>query len=37
VKEFDSVAGPLTFDKEGITTEQPVMRVIKGGQFLLMK
>jgi branched-chain amino acid transport system substrate-binding protein len=37
VKDFDSVAGPLTFDKEGITTEQPVMRVIKGGQFLLMK
>ena len=36
-KTLDSIVGPLAFDKEGITTEQPVMRVIRGGKFLLMK
>lgn len=37
VKSFDGVAGPVTFDKEGITTEQPVMRVIHNGQFVILK
>ena len=37
VKNFDGMAGPLTFDKEGITTEQPVMRVIRDGKFVLFQ
>ena len=37
VKNFDGMAGPLTFDKEGITTEQPVIRVIRDGKFVLLK
>jgi len=37
VKNFDGMAGPLTFDKEGITTEQPVMRVIRDGKFIPLK
>jgi branched-chain amino acid transport system substrate-binding protein len=37
VKNFDGMAGPLTFDKEGITTEQPVMRVVRDGKFVLLK
>jgi branched-chain amino acid transport system substrate-binding protein len=37
VKNFDGMAGPLTFDKDGITTEQPVMKVIRGGKFVLLK
>ena len=37
VKDFDGMAGPLTFDKEGITTEQPVIRVIRGGKFVQVK
>ncbi len=37
MKSFDAVNGQLTFDKEGITTEQPVMRTIHDGKFLLMK
>jgi branched-chain amino acid transport system substrate-binding protein len=36
-KNFDGVAGPLSFDKEGITLEQPVMRVIRGGKFVILK
>jgi branched-chain amino acid transport system substrate-binding protein len=36
-KNFDGVGGPVTFDKEGITTEQPVMRVIRDGKFMLLK
>jgi branched-chain amino acid transport system substrate-binding protein len=37
VKNFDGVGGPVTFDKEGITTEEPVMRVIRNGKFMLLK
>jgi branched-chain amino acid transport system substrate-binding protein len=37
VKGFDGVGGPVTFDKEGITTEQPVMRVIRDGKFVIRK
>jgi branched-chain amino acid transport system substrate-binding protein len=37
VKNFDGMAGPLTFDKDGITTEQPVIKVIRGGKFVLLK
>lgn len=37
VKNFDGVSGPVTFDKEGITLEQPVVRVVEGGKIILMK
>jgi branched-chain amino acid transport system substrate-binding protein len=37
VKGFDGVGGPVTFDKEGITTEQPVIRVIRDGKFVILK
>jgi branched-chain amino acid transport system substrate-binding protein len=37
VKNFDGVGGPVTFDKEGITLEQPVMGVIRDGKFVFLK
>jgi len=37
VKNFEGVSGPVTFDKEGITLEEPVMRVIRDGKFVLLK
>ena len=37
VKGFDGVSGPITLDADGITTEEPVMRVIRDGKFTLLK
>ncbi len=37
VKGFDGISGPLTLDADGITTEEPVMRVIREGKFTLLK
>jgi len=37
IKDFDGVSGPVTFDKEGITLEEPVVRVVRGGQAVLVK
>lgn len=37
VKNFDGVGGPVTFGKDGITLELPVMKVIRGGKFVLLK
>ena len=37
VKNFDGVSGPVTFDKEGITLEEPVVRVIRDGKFVILK
>jgi len=37
VKGFDGVSGPITLDADGITIEEPVMRVIREGKFTLLK
>jgi branched-chain amino acid transport system substrate-binding protein len=37
VKGFDGVSGPITLGADGITTEEPVMRVIREGKFTLLK
>ena len=37
LKGFDGVSGPITLDADGITTEEPVMRVIREGKFTLLK
>lgn len=37
VKNFDGVSGPVTFDKEGITREEPVMRVVRDGKAVILK
>lgn len=36
-KSFDSISGPITFDKDGITQEQPVMREVRGGKPVLIQ
>jgi branched-chain amino acid transport system substrate-binding protein len=37
LKGFEGISGPVTFDKEGITTEEPVIRVIRDGKFTILK
>jgi branched-chain amino acid transport system substrate-binding protein len=37
VKGFEGLTGALTLDADGITTEEPVMRVIREGKFVLLK
>ena len=37
VKNFEGASAPVTFDKDGITTEQPVMRVVRDGKPVVLK
>jgi branched-chain amino acid transport system substrate-binding protein len=37
VKDFEGASGPVTFDKDGITMEQPVMRVVRDGKPVVLK
>lgn len=37
VKDFDGVSGPVTFDKEGITLEQPVVREVRKGKVVMVE
>lgn len=37
VKNFEGVSAPITFDKDGITTEQPIMRVVRDGKPVILK
>lgn len=37
VKNLEGVSAPLTFDQDGITTEQPVMRIVRDGKPVLLK
>jgi branched-chain amino acid transport system substrate-binding protein len=36
LKDFDGVSGPITFGKDGITLEGPVIREIRGGQVVMV-
>jgi branched-chain amino acid transport system substrate-binding protein len=37
VKGFEGASGPVTFDKDNITMEEPVMRVVRDGKPVLLK
>jgi branched-chain amino acid transport system substrate-binding protein len=37
VKNFEGASGPVTFDKDGITMEEPVMRVVRDGKPVVLK
>ena len=37
VKNFEGASAPVTFDKDGITTEQPIMRVVRDGKPVVLK
>jgi branched-chain amino acid transport system substrate-binding protein len=37
VKNFEGVSAPVTFDKDGITTEMPVMRIVREGKPVVLK
>lgn len=37
LKGFDGVAQPITFDKDGITMQGPVVREVRGGKAVLIK
>jgi branched-chain amino acid transport system substrate-binding protein len=37
VKDFPGVSGPVTFDGDGITEEQPVVNTVRNGQIVPMQ
>ncbi len=37
VKDYNGCSGPVTFDKDGITVEQPVLRTVRNGEIVLLK